>query len=113
MTKKLPDAVIEYYNRILFTAKDWGECAAHKAVRRAGYFLKETKGYMMEWISVKDRLPENKNKCGQFVVNEYLVTDGNSYEIKFWDGKNWINQYDTLEYQGYTHWLPLPEPPKD
>ena len=52
----------------------------------------------MEWISAKDRLPE--------LEKEVLVYDsfGKMYIGLITDG--WKGLY-------VTHWMPLPEPPKD
>lgn len=60
------------------------------------------------WISVKERLPEN---------GSVLVTDG---------GRVWVARYtgcglfyakgfhdENLYYFNITHWMPIPEPPKD
>ena len=66
-----------------------------------------------KWISVKDRLPATDN----FV----LFTVGERVIYGFYDGKNWY------EYEGcwdtdviylrpgerVTHWMPMPEPPKE
>lgn len=77
---------------------------------------------MAEWISVKDRLPD---KDGQYLV---FTEQGDCYNAPFdtnvGDGGEfgiWFNRYhpDTLgfldsqwqEYEGITHWMPLPEPP--
>lgn len=66
----------------------------------------------MKWISVKDRLPEEKGM--------YLVT----YRPCIWDnilpgirvgtdsfrgGTTWSKK----KYQKVTHWMPLPEPAKE
>jgi len=69
----------------------------------------------MEWISVKDRLPEN---------NAYtLCWDGNDiYLLKFhqtsdkrnkkrkgiWDSSSEDEYFDDIKY-----WMPLPTPPKE
>lgn len=55
---------------------------------------------MNEWISVKDKLPE-KGECilaynGLIVSQCYYIGDGIFTVIC-----------------GVTHWMPLPEPPKD
>lgn len=63
----------------------------------------------MEWISVNDRLPEEfyagfsdwvlaTSKMGSMVVSRY------DYE-----GSYWI----TSMGRNITHWMPLPEPPKN
>lgn len=68
---------------------------------------------MDEWISVKDRLPD---KAG-----EYLV----AFHPCHWDMVNWsvrLVGMDTFrgksawakkKFQRVTHWMPLPEPPKE
>ena len=66
---------------------------------------------MSEWISVKDKLPEN--------------IDGESKNILFYDfmkEESFKGFYDFFyhrfcdmdheEYKFVTHWMPLPEPPK-
>lgn len=79
---------------------------------------------MGEWISVKDRLPENDG--------EYLVytESGDIFNAQFDSccGENgefgaWHSYYDGhtlgfldadwMPYDGITHWMPLPEPPKE
>ena len=81
----------------------------------------------MEWISVKDRLPEIDEKCLVFytiddtdkkgkptgIVYKYFeiayihmitLTGGNHKSV------SWQNSgYDPVEP---SHWMPLPEPPK-
>lgn len=60
----------------------------------------------MDWINVKDKLPE----CSQ----EVIVTNGQMSTCARYDNK--FNQF----LQGHmdltwhtTHWMPLPEPPKE
>ena len=73
---------------------------------------------MLDWISVKDRLPEEllkgtkrkeikvlvaiKNKRGWTVRSQLRVLD--------WFEKNWMWKYSAGEV---THWMPLPKPPKE
>jgi len=76
-------------------------------------------GVLMEWISVKDRLPEN---------DEYVLVypydsdhDIGAYYWPYPDNKagdkqgKWMNEsQDGYKYPrfGITHWMSLPEPPK-
>jgi hypothetical protein len=61
----------------------------------------------MEWISVKDRLPEDGK--------DYLVTDGDACMVAVY--KNGIKKWDFFVYdhcwysEDVTHWMPLPPPP--
>ena len=60
-----------------------------------------------EWISVKDRLPEDDRNV--------LVYD--DHDIQFWVAwhdechNNWYTQEGESVY-GVSHWMPLPQPPK-
>lgn len=79
---------------------------------------------VMQWISVKDRLPE---KDGEYLVfTEQRDCFNALFESEIGDGGEfgvWLNSYhpDTLgfldsewqEYEGITHWMPLPEPPEE
>lgn len=63
----------------------------------------------MEWISVKERLPENgqivlfHEKSGFIYCAEYVIGP---------DGASWcIDHYD-FEANDVTHWAQLPEPPE-
>ena len=74
--------------------------------------MKEGKIKMAEWISVKDRLPEEK---GQYLVTYHPCHWDNVEENticvgtdSFVNGKRWAKN----KYQRVTHWMPLPEPPK-
>lgn len=63
----------------------------------------------MEWISVKDRLPEEKrNKFSDKVLttNQYLSMAVRRYDYEF-------NEFNSPAHAGdITHWMPLPEAPK-
>lgn len=63
---------------------------------------------VQEWISVKDRLPENDTRVLVYLNIEKL--DAYTYTIfdtdRMLDGK-WI-RWNTY----ITHWMPLPQPPK-
>ena len=54
-----------------------------------------------KWISVKDKLPEEKKRVLVYRKTKTFVRD---IQILEW----WLTDEDT-----YTHWMPLPEPPKD
>ena len=64
----------------------------------------------MDWISVKDKLPKKETAvlvwrgmvdiCGYMGNKIWLTDDENMYPV-------------TAEERGITHWMPLPEPPKE
>lgn len=65
----------------------------------------------MEWISVKDRLPEpGIRKVLVFVPHEHggIIDMARYLGENGWDFVSW-KIFDS----GVTHWLPLPEPPKE
>jgi len=67
----------------------------------------------MEWISVADRLPEYEQNvlayCPSLTGNKinygYLsCTNSSGHKYELWGVQG---------YYGVTHWMPLPEPPKE
>ena len=62
---------------------------------------------MMKWISVKDRLPEDDE------MKLITLWDCNSMRMAYYyEQELWIcNGVDVTGF--VTHWMPLPEPPKE
>ena len=64
---------------------------------------------VQEWISVEDRLPEEKVNC--IVHYQHSYCDNDDYwaiGICFYDGEKFQMDWS---YK-VTHWMPLPKPPK-
>ena len=62
---------------------------------------------LQEWISVKDRLPENDQRVLCFNYNgEYKVLRWNYIDWMWNSGIEWLKEDYVL------YWMPLPEPPK-
>lgn len=56
----------------------------------------------MEWISVKDRFPENYSRVLVYIEGKPFEMDCDRLVNSRW-----------VRWNGYvTHWMPLPEPPK-
>lgn len=60
------------------------------------------------WISVKDRLPEDEYEC-------LIITKGRWYYIGWFKGdiQKWVVDGVVWCYVEVTHWIKLPEPPKE
>ena len=80
-----------------------------------------------QWINVKDRLPDKDGnylcylECGavcEAAFDSTIASEGEEFPFGEWVG---VYNSDTLgftdsyweEYDAITHWMPLPEPPKD
>jgi len=63
---------------------------------------------MSEWISVGDRLPND----GELVLIVTVSGDLTDYNFAKWSGDYWTRKAWPLGYAP-THWMPLPEPPKN
>ena len=64
---------------------------------------------VQEWISVKDRFPEEKVNCIVRYQHAYCDIDGYwEIGICFYDGE----KFQLNPAYKVTHWMPLPEPPK-
>lgn len=74
-----------------------------------------------EWISVEERLPEPNEECLVSArVGDRVVIDLGEI-VQYWNGRTneygfmWMitNDWDEGEGCEITHWMPLPEPPKE
>jgi hypothetical protein len=80
--------------------------------------IEQLEAAVPRWISVEERLPEKLNGNNQVYITE---------EVMGFDGEcAYIGQYKVYKYDGYrtffdgnffrddiTHWMPLPEEPKE
>lgn len=59
------------------------------------------------WISVKERLPEDDSYYLTF-------TTEHTFEVYRYDGDGeWVTDWGDTANHDITHWMPLPEPPKE
>ena len=64
---------------------------------------------VQEWISVDDRLPEEKANCIVYYQHSYCDNDGYwAIGMCFYDGE----KFQHNPAYKLTHWMPLPQPPK-
>jgi len=70
---------------------------------------------MSDWIKTTDKMPDNPRPYGFNNVIAYFGTDGGAVEEVMYNTKTRKFQY--LDFDEVriipTHWMPLPEPPKD
>lgn len=61
----------------------------------------------MEWISVEDRLPEPMEWVLCYGKDGYTLID---FVVESW--MDFTNKDSSWFKRAFTHWCPLPEPPK-
>ena len=66
-----------------------------------------------QWISVKDRLPEEDVTVLAFI--NYSIDDAKLLRVVSgaYRGRLWLCGQDIYSERFITHWMPLPEPPKE
>ena len=91
------------------TESEWLQ---HKVYEACG-MLQEIADKQPRWISVKDRLPEEYLRVLVYDKIDHKI--GAAYVSSttgpIWvddDGYYWSGKY----FDGFTHWMPLPEPPE-
>lgn len=67
---------------------------------------------MSEWISVKERLPEKGQNVLVFATSKYIGTEKISID-RLEEGERDSIWFFTHGWFDVTHWMPLPEPPKE
>lgn len=93
-----------------------GRCAVEESItiepvaeNRLVDFLANHGVTVQEWVSVDDRLPEEKVDCIVHYKHAYCNNDGYwAIGFCFYDGEKF--RID-LAYK-VTHWMPIPQPPK-
>lgn len=72
--------------------------------------------FVLSWISVKERLPEERTMVlivdgGEVSVGQYSPTE--YHPTGWWDYLSTDINGCEVECHNVTHWMPLPEPPKE
>lgn len=69
------------------------------------------------WISVKDRLPDIRGCYLVYRPNFNVIYPLGQATVCYFDGNVWYDDYKATEglelHFSITHWMPLPEPPKE
>ena len=108
--EKLVELLGNIYLPIMAGSDTIGECSIpHKFKREIADHLIANGVTVQEWISVEDRLPEEKVNCIVHYKHAYCNNDDYwAIGICFYDGEKF---QIGLAYK-VTHWMPLPAPPK-
>lgn len=87
-------------------------CSECKEFSKYEYGNKKTNADIVtvqEWVSVDERLPEEKANCIVYYQHSYCDNDGYwAIGICFYDGE----KFQLNPAYKVTHWMPLPQPPK-
>lgn len=72
---------------------------------------------LLPWISIKDKSPPELKFYSIYIVTMYSLYKQKSFvELLHYIGGEWFRMIDEepldIEYE-VTHWMPLPEPPKE
>ena len=70
----------------------------------------------MRWIECKIIEPPIGRQVLAYGPNMGEYSGGVNFEICIWDGSRWWDEGGAEIFWGdseWTHWMPLPEPPKD
>ena len=75
------------------------------------------KALASQWVPVSESLPETVAMSNGRAYSEAVVTLTNEKKlvIAVYDGIDFVGDYDFWDCNGehVTHWMPLPEPPKE
>ena len=67
-----------------------------------------------EWIPVTERLPENIGEEVLVCNSEYGKSNLGFVTVAIYDGSDWLECWQRKTYLAdITHWMPLPESPKE
>lgn len=84
------------------TAEDWRDAYYH--------WFENYQNDVPKWIPVTERLPESGVRV--LVMRFDYVTNTPFCDLLWFDKGEWWNRYFRGDY-AVTHWMPIPEPPKE
>lgn len=77
---------------------------AHDSLADAFVYIEQLEAQIPRWIPVEERLPEDDQAALVICRDGYITTMTFGYERWWWQG---------TEDDSVTHWMPLPEAPKE
>ena len=104
------EKLVEILKQAPFEGKVLDEWWWEEKIKRIADHLISSGVTVQEWVSVDDRLPEEKVDCIVHYKHAYCNNDGYwAIGFCFYDGEKF--RID-LAYK-VTHWMPIPQPPKE
>lgn len=103
------EKLVEILKQAPFEGKVLDEWWWEEKIKRIADHLISNGVTVQEWISVEDRLPEEKVNC--IVHYKHAYCDNDDYwaiGICFYDGE----KFQLAPAYKVTHWMPMPELPK-
>ena len=80
-------------------------------------YIQQLEVQMPRWISAKERLPEDEDKCVLAVASGHMkncVFVDALMIAHYYPDEGWVIEgWEEWENPTVTHWMPLPEPPKE
>ena len=107
LEEKIADNLIENGVTVQEDCKDCAE-ATQNCIAELQEKIAELR-YVQEWVSVKERLPQEKVNC--IVHYKHAYCDNDDYwaiGMCFYDGE----KFRADPAYKVTHWMPMPQPPK-
>ena len=103
------EKLVEILKQAPFEGKVLDEWWWEEKIKRIADHLISNGVTVQEWISVKERLPQEKVDC--IVHYKHAYCDNDDYwaiGMCFYDGE----KFQFGQAYKVTHWMPMPEPPK-
>ena len=100
------------YDKVSFNLQ---ECSK-ALIEDAFAYIQQLESRVPRWIPVEERLPESDDNVLVIVNGECkTMTFEEAYMLaSYYPGEGWIvEEYEDWENPVVTHWMPLPEPPKE
>lgn len=69
----------------------------------------------MEWIKTADRLPTESGACIVYCQDGYESKVDYSAKWEKFNAQDWSTEAEVAQhcFNDVTHWMPMPEPPKE
>ena len=103
------EKLVDILKQAPFEGKVLDEWWWEEKIKRIADHLISNGVTVQEWISVDERLPEEKANCIVYYKHAFCYDENHvGICVCFYDG----NEFDMDSLHKVTHWMPMPHPPK-